>query len=153
MCCPLCLQELEFWRRTGRQDPMQCAVGRLSRALLAGTPAPARASQFNVTESGSKAQRVIALDGTQSMATRARAVGIEISCQLLPDQLLLQAMQYCFGFVQSQAYVLDAPTRAVKGVDRDAEWQRVGGFDQHLDCEFHRAPPRTSRWPVCSVHD
>src|ERR1019366_5182837 len=102
----------------GRQDRIQRAVGCLSRALLAGTSAPARASQFKVAESGSKAQRVIALDGTQSMATRARPVVMEVFCQLLPDQLLLQAMQYCLGFVQSQAYVLDVLTRAVKSVNR-----------------------------------
>jgi hypothetical protein len=47
-------------------------------------------------------------------------MGIEIFHQLLPDELLLQAMQYCLGFIQSQAYVLDVFTRAVKSLDRDA---------------------------------
>src|SRR5450755_2355886 len=143
MCRPLCLQELEFWRRTGRQDRMQCAVGRLSRALLAGTPAPARASQFNVTESGSKAQRVIAFKRPWSTTVGTRSVPREVICELLTYQLLLQAMKYRFCLFQPKAYIFYPFTRALNRLDRDAEWQRVGGFDQHLDCEFHRAPPRT----------
>jgi len=53
--------------------------------------------------------------------------------ELLPDQLLLHVMQYCLGVVQSQAYVLDALTRAVKGLDRDAEWRSVRGIRSTLE--------------------
>jgi hypothetical protein len=80
---------------------------------------------------------MIAFVGSQSMATRARAMGIEITHHVLPDEMLLQA------------YVLNVLKRAVKTLDRNPEWQRVGGFDQHLDGEYHRAPPRTSRRTVC----
>jgi hypothetical protein len=80
-------------------------------------------------------------------------VPLEVAGELVAYQLLLQTTEDLFCLPEPQTYVLDPLARAFNRLDRDAEWQRVGGFDQHLDCEFHRAPPRMNPPQVYRAHD
>ena len=48
-------------------------------------------------------------------------MAIEVSCELLPNQLLLQATEDRFRLVQPQTHVLDPLARAFNRLDRDAE--------------------------------
>src|ERR1700693_766405 len=125
-----------------RQDYIQRAVGRADGPFLTGTPVPARAAQLNVAEGGSKAQRVIAFEGPWPTTLGTRSVPREVIGELLTNQLLLQTIEHRFRLFQPQPYVLDPFTRTLNGLDRHAEWRRVWRFDQDLDCEFHREPPR-----------
>jgi hypothetical protein len=136
-----------------RQDRIQRAVSGVGGSLLAGAPVPARTLQIDVAEGGSKAQRVIALEDPKPMTTGVSPMAIELSCELLPNQLLLQATEDRFRLVQPQTHVLDPLARAFNRLDRDAEWKSVWGFDQYLDCEFRREPPHTNRLPVWPARD
>lgn len=87
------------------------------------------------------------------MATRAGSVPLEMVGELLTYQVLLRSTQDHFRLLEAKTHALDLVTQAFNRVDRYAERQCVGRFDQHLDGEFHRAPPRMSPWPVWPVHD
>ena len=63
------------------------------------------------------------------------------------------ALEHCLRFFQSQANVLDSPTGTINCLNRDAEWQRAGGFDQHLNSESHRGPLGKNQRPVSARPD
>src|ERR1019366_10044679 len=97
---PLGLQEFQLRRHMRGQERIQGAVARRGRWILAGAPQPAWASKLQITKGGSKAQRVITLDGPWPMATRTVSVPLNMLGELLPYQLVLQATQERFRLLQ-----------------------------------------------------
>jgi hypothetical protein len=73
---------------------------------------------------------MVAFDGPWPTATRTGSVPLEVAGELVAYQLLLQIMEDLLCLPEPQTYVLDPLARAFNRLDRDAEWQRVGGFDQ-----------------------
>jgi len=150
---PFCLQHFEFRSRMGRENRVQRAEGGRTRGVGALASAPTCTAQCGVPKCGTKPQPVIAFDSSRSITFGAWATGLKILRQLLTDQLLLQTLEHRLSFLQSQAHVLDSLAGAINCLNRDAEWQRAGGFDQYLDSEFHREPPGRNQQPVCAMPD